>query len=319
MALAFDPQAADAFAVLAAALTGPANPPVGDVAARRAKWEKLIGYGDAALPESSNISVTDYKATAQDGYQVPVRWYAPTASAPEESGPAALYLHSGGMILGRMDLFDRSLSRYVALSGVPILSVEYRLAPENPHPVPVEDAYGALLWLHENASMLGVDRTRIAVFGESAGGGLAAATALLSRERGGPAIAKQILIMPMLDDRTLESNPQLAPFALWTADDNRTGWQALLGPTAGGPDTSPFASAARAADLTALPSAYIEVGELDLFCAEDLAYAGRLHEAGVGVEFHLRPGVPHGFDLIAPAADVSRRAIPDRVRALRSI
>jgi acetyl esterase/lipase len=143
---------------------------------------------------------------------------------------------------------------------------------------------------------------------------------ILARDRNGPAIARQILIMPMLDDRTVTPDPQLAPFAGWTWDDNRTGWQALLGNAAGGPDTPASAAPARVADLAGLPPAYIEVGQLDIFRDEDLTYALRLGQAGVPVEFHpLHPGVPHEFDFIAFNTTAARRAIADRVRALASL
>jgi acetyl esterase/lipase len=199
-----------------------------------------------------------------------------------------------------------------------MLSVDYRLAPEHPHPIPVEDAYTGLLWLVEHAAELGVDPARIAVMGDSAGGGLAAAVAILSRDRGGPAIARQILLYPMLDDRTTPDS-HIAPFAGWTYDDNATGWQALLGDRAGGPDVDAAAAPARTTDATGLPPAYIEVGQLDVFRDEDVHYALTLSRAGVPVELHLHPGVPHEYDALAPDADVSRRARADRLRVLTSL
>jgi acetyl esterase/lipase len=223
------------------------------------------------------------------------------------------------MIAGHVGQFDGLASRYVSASGTPILSADYRLAPEHPHPVPVEDAYAALVWLHEHAADLSIDPARIGVFGDSAGGGLAAAVSILARDRNGPAIAKQILVMPMLDDRTLTPDPQFAPFTVWTWDDNRTGWGALLGNAAGGPDTPAYAAPARVTDPAGLPPAYIEVGQLDIFRDENLTYALRLGQAGVPVEFHLHPGVPHEFDFIAFTSAAARRVIADRVRALASL
>jgi acetyl esterase/lipase len=155
--------------------------------------------------------------------------------------------------------------------------------------------------------------------GDSAGGGLAAAVALLARERGGPAISCQVLIYPMLDDRTTTPDAQIAPFATWTYDDNITGWGALLGERAGSDGVSPLAAPARATDLTGLPPAYIEVGELDIFRVEDVGYAGRLAAAGVRAELHVHPGAPHAFDAIAPDASVTMRAVEDRLRVLRSL
>jgi acetyl esterase/lipase len=207
----------------------------------------------------------------------------------------------------------------VSASGVPMLQVEYRLAPEHPHPTPVEDCYAALGWLTAHAAELGVDPARIAVMGDSAGGGLAAGVALLARDRGGPALARQVLVYPMLDDRTRTPDPEIVPYATWTYDDNVTGWDALLGEAAGTDDVSPYAAPARALELAGLAPAYIEVGELDAFRDEDVAYARRLAGAGVSTELHVHPGCPHGFESFAPATDVARRSTDDRVRVLRSL
>jgi acetyl esterase/lipase len=228
-------------------------------------------------------------------------------------------MHGGGMIVGDIGMFDGPASRYVSASGTPILSVDYRLAPERPHPTPVEDVYAALVWLHEHAAELGVDPARIAVFGDSAGGGLAAAVSILARDLGGPAIAKQVLVMPMLDDRTIHPDPELAPFAVWTWDDNRTGWQALLADAAGGPDAPAHAAPARVADPRGCRPRTSRSGQLDIFRDEDLTYALRLGQAGVPVEFHLHPGVPHEFDFIAYDTAAARRAVADRVRVLASL
>lgn len=318
MSFTIDPEVAEALAPFTPAV-GSTPPPPGDIAARRATLEGIFRYADTAQPYPDDVTITDHELTTADGATIPLRWYA-RKDASGESGPAALYLHGGGMIAGRAGMFDGYVSRYVSASGTPILSVGYRLAPEHPHPAPVEDAYAALVWLHEHAADLGVDSARIGVFGDSAGGGLAAAVSILARDRKGrPAIAKQILVMPMLDDRTLTLDPQLAPFVLWSWDDNRTGWQALLGNAAGGPDTPAYAAPARVADPAGLPPAYIEVGQLDIFRDEDLTYALRLGQAGVPVEFHLHPGVPHEFDFIAFNTAAARRVIADRVRVLASL
>ena len=152
-----------------------------------------------------------------------------------------------------------------------------------------------------------------------AGGGLAAGVSILARDRQGPAIARQILLMPMLDDRNLSPDPRLAPFVLWSWDDDRTGWGALLGDAAGGPDVPAAAAPARVADPAGLPPAYIEVGQLDIFRDEDLTYALRLSNPGVPVEFHLHPGVPHEFEGIAFTSDAAERVIADRVRVLAAL
>jgi acetyl esterase/lipase len=318
MAFTLDPEVAEALAPFGAETAGTTPPPVGDVATRRVTLEGIFHYGDTAQQFPDDVTITDHELATADGATIRLRWYA-RKKAPGEPGPAALYLHGGGMISGHIDLFNGLASRYVSASGTPILAVDYRRAPEHPHPAPVEDTYAALVWLHEHADDLGVDPARIAVFGDSAGGGLAAAVSMLARDRNGPAIAKQILVMPMLDDRTVTPDPQLAPFVLWSWDDNCTGWQALLGDAAGGPDTPASAAPARVADPAGLPPAYIEVGQLDIFRDEDLTYALRLGQAGVPVEFHLHPGVPHEFDFIAFNSAAARRVIADRVRALASL
>ncbi|WP_328356177.1 alpha/beta hydrolase [Streptomyces sp. NBC_00445] len=289
----------------------------------RGNW-KAIREGDSGLaavdatkPEHPSVTRTDHYGGSHDGAKVCMRWYTPSRHDASGSGPAVVFLHGGGMVSGSVDLFDRSVAGYAADSGVPVLSVGYRLAPEHPHPTPVEDAYAGLVWLTEHAAQLGVDSARIALMGESAGGGLAAGAALLARDRGLP-VAKQILIHPMLDDRTTEPDPALVPFVTWNYDNNYTGWHALLGDAVGGPDVPGHAAPARASDLSGVPPAYIEVGELDIFRDEDVAYARRLAATGTSVELHVHPGCTHAFDHVAPQADVAQRARADRLRALTS-
>ncbi len=281
----------------------------------RANQATAAPYFEPARPAQPEVSRTDFAATAEDGAPVPLRWYAPEGHDPTRAGPAAVYLHGGGMIMGTVDQSDRVVAGYVAGSGVPVLAVDYRLAPEHPHPYPVEDCYAGLAWLAARAAQLGVNPARIALMGESAGGGLAAGTALLARDRG-LAVARQILIQPMLDDRNMVPDPLLARLALWSYDDNYTGWHALLGDRLGTDDVPAAAAPARARDLAGLPAAYLEVGGLDIFRDEVIDYARRLAAAGVRVELHVHPGCPHGFDLIAPDADVTRRARADRLRTL---
>jgi acetyl esterase/lipase len=224
------------------------------------------------------------------------------------------------MGLGELgQLYDSVVRGYVAASGVPMLVVDYRVAPEFPYPVPVEDCYAALLWLIDHAGELGVDPARVAVMGDSAGGGLVAGVCLLDRDRGGPDVAQQLLIYPMLDDRSRAPVPELSSFLTWTYDDNVTGWSALLPDAAGTETVAPYAAPARATDLSGLPPTYIDVGDLDLFRAEDVCYASRLADAGVPTELHVHPGCPHAFDAMAPSASVTQRAIADRVRRLRSL
>jgi acetyl esterase/lipase len=316
LAFTLDPEVAAALAPMVAAMADVTPPPAGDVESRRPVLEAIMAETAAAQPMPTDVKATDFYATAVDGGDVLLRWYAKDSAT---LGPAVLYLHGGGMISGSVAIYDGPVSRYVSNSGVSMLAVDYRLAPEHPYPVPVEDCYAGLRWLAEHADELGVDPARIAVMGDSAGGGLAAAVALLARDRGGPGLAAQILIYPMLDDRNTTPDPEIAPFAVWSYDDNITGWGALLGDTIGGPDVPAYAAAARATDLSDLPACYIEVGQLDIFRDEDLTYAQRLSRAGVNVEFHLRPGVPHEFETYAHTSDVARRSGADRLRSLRGI
>jgi triacylglycerol lipase len=231
---------------------------------------------------------------------------------------ALLYIHGGGYVLGAPEMDDLASRVLAADLGCIVCSVDYRLAPEHPHPAPVEDCYAALRWLHVQAATMGVDPARIGIMGESAGGGLAAALALLARDRGGPAIAFQHLIYPMLDDRTCVDNaphPCAGEF-VWTPAHNRFGWTSLLGEAPGGPGVSPHAAAARATNLGGLPPAFIAVGALDLFVEENLDYARRLMRAGVPVELHVYAGAYHGFR-IAAQARTSLAALRDSREALR--
>jgi acetyl esterase/lipase len=303
-------------APMAAAMADTVPPPPGDVDSRRPVLEKIMTETAALQPMPTDVKTTDFKATTLDGAQVLLRWYAKDGVAAKS---AVLYLHGGGMISGSVEIYDGPVSRYVSSSGVSILAVDYRLAPEHQHPVPVEDCYAGLSWLAEHAAELGVDPARIAIMGDSAGGGLAAGVALLARDRGGPSLAHQILIYPMLDDRNTSPDPEIAPFAVWSYDDNITGWGALLGDAIGGADVPAYAAPARTTDLSGLPASYIEVGQLDIFRDEALDYAERLGRSGVTVEFHLRPGVPHEFDTFAHDADIAHRSVADRVRVLRAI
>ncbi len=240
--------------------------------------------------------------------EIAVRVFTPVGDEGA-AHPALLHLHGGGYVMGSALGSDAAQAALAAELACVIASVEYRLAPEFPHPTPIEDAYAALAWLHREAGALQVDRTRIAVGGESAGGGLAAALALLARDRGAVPLVFQHLIYPMLDDRTVTAAPH--PHAgglVWTPERNRFGWTALLGHEPGIAGTSPYAAAARAEDLAGLPPAFISVGALDLFIEEDLEYARRLIRAGVPTELHVFPGAFHGFDGVpsARAAIVAR-------------
>jgi acetyl esterase/lipase len=316
MPFLLDPQLSEAAAALLAALADGTPPPVGDWQTRRTQVTKLLHRLSRSLPVNEQVTRCPYEITAADGTRLSATWFRP---AGPPGGPAALFLHGGGMILGSVAVFDRMIAKYAEDSGIPLLAIDYRLAPEHPHPLPVEDCYSALLWLHEHAPDLGVDRTRIGVVGESAGGGLAAAVALLARERGGPSIARQLLVYPMLDDRTVQPDVHIEPSAFWTYGDNVTGWRALLGSAAGGDAVEPWAAPARCQDFSDLPPTYLEVGEIDIFRDESIRFATGLLGAGVSTELRVIPGVPHSFEWIAPGTDAAVRAFADRARWLAGL
>jgi acetyl esterase/lipase len=235
------------------------------------------------------------------------------------SRPGILHTHGGGYVLGNADGDLVNLQNIAQALDCVIVSVEYRLAPETRYTGSIEDNYAALSWMHANAAKLGIDRTRIAVMGESAGGGHAALLALTARDRGGIPIVLQVLIYPMLDDRTGSSRPVPAHIGTlgWTAESNRFGWGAFLGQAPGTDRVPEAAVPARVEDLTGLPPAFIAVGGLDLFVDEDIEYAQRLIDAGVPTELLVVPGAFHGFDVMARETNVARRFTHAKIDALR--
>lgn len=316
MAWKIDPEVGEAMAPLLAALADVTPPPVGEIEARRAAVEGLLARQFAEFPVVDDVQTREFSASSSDGFEVPIRLYTPAGGA---GGGLVVYLHGGGMIMGSVDIYDPLVRFLASRSGTSVLAVDYRVAPEHPHPTPVEDCYAGVVWAHGHAAELGYDPARIAVAGDSGGGGLAAATALVARDRGGPALARQILIYPMLDDRNTTA-PEVVPDVLvWTYDDNATGWGALLGDAMGTDAVSSHAAAARASDVSGLPSTYMIVGDMDIFRDEDLTYAARLTQAGVPVEFQLIPGAPHAFDFLAPDSAIGSRAYADEIRAFKSV
>lgn len=232
--------------------------------------------------------------------------------------PGMLFVHGGGMVAGNRFIGLDQVADWMSAVPMVVVSVEYRLAPENPHPAPVEDCYAALVWMADHAAMLGIDASRLAVAGASAGGGLAAAVALLARDRRGPELMAQLLGSPMLDDRAMTaSSTEYDGSGTWDMTSNATGWAALLGSSAGGRDVSPYAAPARAESLADLPATFIDVGSAETFRDEVIDYAARIWTAGGKAELHVWPGGFHGFDSIAPMAMVSHEAREARVNWLR--
>ena len=223
--------------------------------------------------------------------------------------PCIYWMHGGGLILGRNIGDDPRFDRWCPRLGCVGVSVEYALAPESKYPGPLEDCYAGLKWLHAHAEELGVDAARIGIGGASAGGGLAAALALLVRDRGEMPLAFQALLYPMIDDRQITVSSSWND-PVWPPHCNRYGWDSYLGDLKG-EDVPCYAAAARATDLRGLPPTYISVGALDGFADEDIDYATRLRHAGVPVELHVYPGAPHGFDGLTPGTAIARRANRD--------
>jgi acetyl esterase/lipase len=268
-------------------------------------------------PAPEDAEVVRLKVSGPQGSpQVEVSVYLPCKRA--EVLPCIFHIHGGGFVTGKaaaLEPIHRTLS---VAAECCIVSVDYRLAPETRFPGSLEDCYAALSWVFKEACALGVDPARIGVMGESAGGGLAAALALLTRDRREYQLAFQHLIYPMLDDRTVvtkEPHPYAGEF-LWTAHNNSFGWTSLLGAAPGSALVSAYAAPARAEDLSGLPPAFISTGGLDLFLEEDMEYARRLMRHGVSVELHVYAGAYHGFDFLtnAPVAMAARR---DSLTALR--
>src|SRR5258705_3480028 len=320
MALGIDAQVLQALGPLLEAVGETDSPPIGDVETRRANGHRMFDYIASTCEPVAGVQLDRHTLTPADGATLDLNWYHTPAA---QAGSAVLYLHGGGMIFGLEHVgrvYDGMMRAYTKATGVPMLLVDYRVAPEHPHPAPVEDCYAALQWLAQNAAELGVDPNRIGVMGESAGGGLAAGVALMARDRGGPALAQQLLIYAMLDDRTVGIDPHLpAEYLVFSYDDNHTGWGALLGPALFGDNVSPYAAPARATDLSGLPDAYIDVGDLDILRDENIEYARRLMAAGIPTELHVLPGLPHGFEMVAPDATLTQRVIANRLRRLVSL
>jgi acetyl esterase/lipase len=236
-----------------------------------------------------------------------------------KSKPAILHTHGGGYIMGDAVGSVGLLQPTAAELDCVIVSVEYRLAPETTFEGSIDDNYSALKWLYDSAAELGVDRNRIAVMGESAGGGHAALLAITARDRGEVPLVLQVLIYPMLDDRTGSVVTPPAPIGsiLWTTEKNRFGWQSFLGQSPGTEYVPRQAVPARQASLEGLPPAFVGVGSIDLFVNEDIDYARRLINDGVEAELLVIPGAFHGFDDIAPATSVVQKFKAAKHEALR--
>ncbi|MDN5721193.1 alpha/beta hydrolase, partial [Corynebacterium sp.] len=252
-----------------------------------------------------------------DGAELPATVVSRAGRGERAAGPGIYFLHGGGMVSGRRLDAVEFMAPWVLEHDAVLLTPAYRLAPEHPAPTPVEDAYAGLVWMHANAAELDVDPDRILVGGTSAGGGLAAGTALLARDRRGPDLLGQILMSPMLDDRDSSTSArQIDGTGVWDRGDNNFGWSCLLGEARGGADVPAHCAPARTAEqpdgLAGLPPAFIDCGTAEVFRDENVAYASALWAAGVQAELHVWAGAFHGSAMIVPDAAVSRDALKAR-------
>ncbi|SIO89056.1 alpha/beta hydrolase [Nocardiopsis sp. JB363] len=313
----FDPELLPALARVNAEMPPGIGPE--QIDAMRVRAARLAPGDETDMTLGGVFTESEHTAPGSEGHAVPLLVWRPRETTATTG--ALYWIHGGGMIGGthRGGEIPELLEIAHELDLI-VVSVDYRLAPEHPHPAPVEDCYAGLVWSHENAAELGVDPERIVVGGASAGGGLAAAVNLLARDRGGPALRAQLLLYPMLDDRNASvSAHQMAGVGTWDRTSNDTGWGCLLQGAHGGPDTSPYAAPARAEDLSNLPPTYLEVGTAETFRDEVVEYASRIWKAGGRAELHVWPGGYHSFDAIAPDAALSRSARGQRLPWLRRV
>ena len=263
------------------------------------------------LPEG--VTVTERALPGRGGASVRV---IGASLRDDVARPAVLWIHGGGYVMGRAKTDDAHCARLAKRLGATVLSVDYRLAPKHPFPTPLDDCLAAYELLLREAPSLGVDPARVVIGGMSAGGGLAAALVLRAHDRGLPPPALQLLVYPMLDDRTALREVDDRMHRLWNPASNRVGWSAYLGRAPGGDDVPDHAAPARRRDLSGLAPAWIGVGTADLFHDEDLAYAARLRDAGVPVSLEVVDGAFHGFDVVSPGAPVSRRFFDAQIAAI---
>ena len=273
-----------------------------DPPAARAMLDQLLEAMAAKLP-TTDVSIEE-RVIPGPGGDLPIVIYQPPAPAPR---PGMLMIHGGGYVVGtaREDINGPAFAEH---AGCTVVSVEYRLAPEHTYQAAVADCFAGLNWMVDNAESLGVDSSRIAIGGASAGGGLSAGLALYNRDNNGPDLRLQLLIYPMLDDtHETPSGYEVTNPHTWNRDVSLKAWKMYLGDEHGTDSVSPYAAAARATDLGGLPPAYVCVGTQDLFRDEAIDYAQRLMAAGVPTELLVVPGMFHGAETFNPAAAVSQR------------
>lgn len=260
----------------------------------------------AAIQLSDQIEREDHVIPGDPG--ITIRVYRPKGDPA--TLPCVYAIHGGGYVMGSYEMEDLRFDSWCRTLGIAGVSVEYRLAPENPYPAPLEDCYAGLRWTFDNAAALRIDPARIGICGTSAGGGLAAGLALMCRDRGELSPAFQMLVYPMLDDRQVTPSSRWE-VPIWSPVNNEFGWRSYLGDLYGTDRVPGYAAPARADDLSGLPPASVWVGTADGFCDEDILYTQRLNQAGVHTELHVYPGAPHGFEAFSANAAIARRCRRD--------
>jgi len=285
-----------------------------DIVQRRAALAGFFATVTAGLPPNDQVIREDRIIPGPpDNPQLAVRIYTP-AEGTGMRLPVVLYIHGGGMIMGDLDGEDLRAQMICESVGAVVISTDYRKAPEHPYPAAGNDCYAALTWLGEHADELDVDPSRLAVYGGSAGGNLAISTTLRARDLAGPSISFLMAPYPMLDPRNdTTSSHEVTEIGVWDRSANIEAWAWYLG----GQSPDAYAAPALATDLTGLPPTFIDVGEMDAFRDEDIAFVGRLALAAVPVEFHLYPGAFHASEVFAPGAELSERIWGNRIAALR--
>ena len=268
-------------------------------------------------PKTPEVLVENIYVPGQDDRpKIRLRVYRPKSVAAPT--PVLVWLHGGGYVMGRPELDDVCCAQYVRESGITVVSVDYRCAPKHPFPAGLEDSYSALKWVESHSQELGIDAKRIAIGGASAGGGLAASLVQLAHDRQEIRPVFQLLVYPMLDDRTvLRSDVGDNDNLMWNQKSNRFGWESYLGGKCGAADVPEYSVPARRGDLSGLPPAWIGVGTVDLFHDEDMAYAQRLKRCGVECEIYAVPGAFHGFDTFAPKVPIVRDFRKSQISALK--
>jgi acetyl esterase/lipase len=301
-----DPASREPLEGLLAVMPGGFNS-ISDITQRREVVGQLL-----VEPElDKNVNMEDRVITGPSGDQK-IRIY--TAKKASKPAPALIYIHGGGMILGSIEGEAGVAQMFCAESGATVISVDYRKAPEFPYPAGADDCYSAAKWVFDNASELGIDKNNIGIYGGSAGGGLTLAVVLMARDRKSMNFKYMMPIYPMIDDRNeTSSSHEITEIGIWDRDGNKEAWNWYLG----GKPADEYAAPARAKDVSGLPPAFIDVGEMDLFRDEDTAFAQRLIQSGVACEFRIYPGAYHGSEVFAPEAELSKRIWAGRVEALK--